>query len=266
MSADQAYRFYLDLGYEPYQAAAIVGGLQQESGRSLDPAALGDQGTAFGVAQWRGPRLDALRSFAAARGADPADLGTQLAFVDHELRTSESRAGEALRASRSAEDAARAFISYERPAGWSWENPAGGHGFENRLANAVALLGEAPAGPRMSNTPLPAPAPVPPNMPPPMKPGPSPISGMLMAMAPRAAAPAPAQEPEPQRQESAPAMPVQMPRRDFAVPDPRAVSTTPDPLPELQAPILLAQAAPGMMPTGRARAPALRSRGGSVVR
>jgi Phage tail lysozyme len=42
------------LGWKPHQAAAIVGGLMQESGASLDPNATGDKGTAHGIAQVRG--------------------------------------------------------------------------------------------------------------------------------------------------------------------------------------------------------------------
>ena len=59
-------------GYESHQIAGVIGNLVQESG--LRPTgAVGDNGTAHGVAQWRLDRLDGLREFAAHRGSDWTD-------------------------------------------------------------------------------------------------------------------------------------------------------------------------------------------------
>lgn len=139
--ANQAYDAFIEFGYTPAQAAGIVGNLVQESGVSPN-GAVGDNGTAFGLAQWRGERFEALKRFAAERGTEWTDFQTQLAFIDHELRTSESAAGQRLRAAASVEDAAAAFIGFERPQGWTSANPRGGHGWGNRLAAAQTIAGD----------------------------------------------------------------------------------------------------------------------------
>lgn len=133
-------RRLLELNYTPAQIAGIIGNLQQESGRNLDPNVVGDKGTAFGIAQWRGPRYEGLQSFAQQRGVDWRDPSLQADYIHHELNTTERRAGDLLRGAKTPEEAARAFIGFERPAGFTWDNPTGGHGWDNRLKNAYALL------------------------------------------------------------------------------------------------------------------------------
>jgi hypothetical protein len=73
-----------DLGYGPAQIAGIIGNLQHES--SLDPNAVGDNGTSFGLAQWHSDRWDALKNFAAKNGSDPSDVSTQVNFLHNELQ------------------------------------------------------------------------------------------------------------------------------------------------------------------------------------
>lgn len=143
--AEQAVQFFISQGYSPVHAAALVGRLQQESGPGLDVNASGDHGTAYGIAQWREARQDGLRRFAAANGADPADFQTQLAYVHHELQGPESRAGQMLRSATTLEDAAAAAMAYERPQGFTWENPRAGHGWDNTLSYARALSGGTPS-------------------------------------------------------------------------------------------------------------------------
>ncbi len=105
-----------ELGITREQAAGIVGNLAVESGASLDPTAIGDNGNARGIAQWNGPRKRALEAFAAQQGRSPDDFRLQLQFMVHELRTSESGALSALRGTNSAADAALVFSQrYERP-------------------------------------------------------------------------------------------------------------------------------------------------------
>lgn len=100
------YGKLLELGYEPHVAAGLVGNVMQESGPRIATDAVGDNGNAFGMAQWNGPRRHEYLAFAQARGASPSDLDTQIAFLHHELTTSEAAAGAAIRAARTAEDAA----------------------------------------------------------------------------------------------------------------------------------------------------------------
>lgn len=136
----QALGFFMSRGYTKEQAAGIVGNLIAES--DLRPSgAVGDNGTAFGIAQWRGERLTRLKRFAASQGKDWQDYGTQLAFVDMELQNHETSAYKALKNAKTVDEATAAFIGYERPAGWSTGNPRGGHNYRGRLANAAAMAG-----------------------------------------------------------------------------------------------------------------------------
>jgi hypothetical protein len=143
-AAGQAMDFFTGKGYSREQAAGIVGNLIQESG--LDPTTVHDKGTGLGIAGHRLERLDAMKAFAAARGKPVTDFQTQLEFIDQELNTTEKAAGTALRAARTPEEAARAFISFERPQGFTPANPEAGHGYANRVANATGLVGGTGAG------------------------------------------------------------------------------------------------------------------------
>lgn len=101
------YGKLLSKGYTPEQAAGLVGNLIQESGPRLNTGAVGDGGNSVGMGQWNGPRMRALQAFARAEGRDWQDLDLQIDFLDHELRTTEKAAGDAIRATTSASEAAR---------------------------------------------------------------------------------------------------------------------------------------------------------------
>jgi hypothetical protein len=142
MAADKtayAMQWLQKKGYLPHQAAAMVGHGVQESGLRTD--AVGDNGTAKGIFQWRGDRLAGLHSFAKAAGQDPNNIDTQLGYMDHELNTTEKRAGDALRASTDVRGATRAGMMFERPAGYTSANPEAGHGWANRFGEASRLAG-----------------------------------------------------------------------------------------------------------------------------
>lgn len=60
-NASSAFNYFTSQGYTPEQASGIVGNLMAESGSRLDPTAFNTAGGgngAFGIAQWRGPRLE----------------------------------------------------------------------------------------------------------------------------------------------------------------------------------------------------------------
>jgi len=87
-----AYNFFISKGLQPYQAAAIVGNLMQES--SVDPHSYQyGGGPGRGIAQWSaGGRWDTTPNdnmtwFANSRGIDKWSLGAQLDFVWYELTT-----------------------------------------------------------------------------------------------------------------------------------------------------------------------------------
>lgn len=108
-------QFFMGAGWTKEQAAGIVANLRQESG--LNPNASGDNGQAFGIAQWHPDRQ---ANFAKWAGHDihTASLDEQMRFVQHELTQGAERlAGDALRATVSADLAAEVVSSqYERPA------------------------------------------------------------------------------------------------------------------------------------------------------
>ncbi|WP_159585914.1 phage tail tip lysozyme [Chelativorans xinjiangense] len=139
--AAAAMAFYESRGYSKVQAAGIVGNLIAES--NLRPSgAVGDGGTAFGIAQWRGERLNRLKRYAASNNLDWQDFETQLAFVDVELQSQETAAFRALKDAKTVDEATAAFIGYERPAGWTSKNPRGGHNYSGRLNFAARAAGQ----------------------------------------------------------------------------------------------------------------------------
>jgi hypothetical protein len=145
----QARAFFLAKGYSPHQAAGIIGNLQQESSFAEDVIAgarSGDKGTAFGIGQWREGRQANFRAFANRMGKPATDFEAQLAFVDHELQTSESDVLKRLKAATTVDEATAAFIGYERPRGYSLANPRGGDAYDRRLKYAEAALGGAAEG------------------------------------------------------------------------------------------------------------------------
>jgi len=107
------------LGLAPHQAAGVVGNLVNESGQDLNPwGPTGDNGTAWGTAQWRNERLDGLKRHAAANGMDYRSMEAQQAWMRQELDSTESKAYKALQAATTPEEAAHAFDSlYERSDG-----------------------------------------------------------------------------------------------------------------------------------------------------
>jgi hypothetical protein len=102
------------LGLAPHQAAGIVGNLVHESGQDLNPwGPTGDNGTAWGTAQWRGDRLNALK-----QRPDYQTVEGQQAFMRQELDGSENKAYRALQAAKTPEEAAHAWDAlYERSDG-----------------------------------------------------------------------------------------------------------------------------------------------------
>lgn len=136
-AAKQAAQFFVGKGYTPEQASGIVGNLIHESG--MNPTAMGDAGTSGGLAQFHNERLTNLKAYAASQGKSAGDFQTQLEFIDRELHGPEAATLAKLQGARTPEDAAAAFINYERPQGYSPDNPAGGLGYQNRqrLARSV---------------------------------------------------------------------------------------------------------------------------------
>lgn len=100
------------LGLTTAQAAGAAGNLYVESG--FDSQALGDQGKAYGLAQWRDARRANLKEHI---GKEPSNLDQQLEFIAHELSTTEKGALKDLKKQHTVKDSAMSFAKkYERPA------------------------------------------------------------------------------------------------------------------------------------------------------
>jgi hypothetical protein len=130
-NAKKAIDFFKQRGWSAEQAAAIVGNLQAESGRDLNPGAVGDGGKAMGIAQWHPDRRKNFEKFF-GKPFSESNFEEQLAFVDWELHNTEKRAGNALREAKSGAEAASIVDSlYERSSGIHRQQ---------RISNTSALL------------------------------------------------------------------------------------------------------------------------------
>ena len=129
-------------GFSPVAAAGVTGGLYQESG--FDPGygftrPGGDNGTAHGIAQWRLDRAEGLKKFAAANGKPPTDLDTQVDYLVSEMKGGDQGAQRAyaiLQQAKTPEEATTAMMHFFRPAGYTPNNPQGGHGYQQRVQYA----------------------------------------------------------------------------------------------------------------------------------
>lgn len=110
----RAMDFFKSKGFSDVQAAAIVGNLMWESGLNENEHT-GDGGKAFGIAQWHPDRKANLVKF--ANGKPINDLDLQLAFVEHELRTSYGKAYNIIKSASDIDTASRAFSHIYEGAG-----------------------------------------------------------------------------------------------------------------------------------------------------
>lgn len=98
-------------GFPPAAAAGMAGSMTGESGRNLDPYALNPTSGATGMAQWLGPRKDALLG-----RPDPYSRETQTGYLFDELRGPERATADRLMGERDPARAARTFTTgFERP-------------------------------------------------------------------------------------------------------------------------------------------------------
>lgn len=141
--ANRVIQFFTGLGWSTEQAAGIAANLSVESG--FDPAAVGDGGKAYGVAQWHPDRQ---ANFEKWSGKDirQSTLEDQLKFVHHELTEgAEVAAGKLLKASNSSQDAGEVVSRYyERP---GKDEPTRAREAENRGRIAAGLTYEQPPKP-----------------------------------------------------------------------------------------------------------------------
>jgi len=125
------FSYFKSQGWTDAQAGGIMGNLSWES--RLNPNAIGDGGSAYGIGQWHPDRQAQFRN---VMGVDirSSTIGQQYAFVNWELNNTEKSAGNLLRSQTTLGGATRVIMS-------KYERPANGSSFTGRLkAGGDALL------------------------------------------------------------------------------------------------------------------------------
>lgn len=127
----KAVEFFVNKGLSTYAAAGIVGNLMVESG--LKTNIKGDNGLAFGIAQWHPDRQKGLQSLAKSKGTNITDFNTQLEYIWQELNDPYySKALNGLLSAKNVKEATIAFMKhYEKP---------GKPNLENRIKEAKLSL------------------------------------------------------------------------------------------------------------------------------
>ena len=112
-----AFNYLMTKGkFSPIVSAAIAGNLYHES-TGIDPTNdKGDNGSAFGIAQWRLDRQDNLRAFAKEQNKPVTDLTVQLDFLIKELNDYPIYGLRQLKSAKNLKDATQIFMNkFERP-------------------------------------------------------------------------------------------------------------------------------------------------------
>lgn len=135
--SDQAVRFFMDKGLSKLAAAALAGGLMQESG--LRSNAVNPTSGAEGIAQWNGSRKQAMIA-AGARNS----FEKQLEFMWKELMTTESEALAALKSAKTLNQALLAAAKFERFDGY--QQIGSGTEWGDRIGYTKGILGGASLG------------------------------------------------------------------------------------------------------------------------
>ncbi len=137
-------------------AAGLAGGFGHETAGTYSAAIPGDNGTSLGYAQWHDTspgvgRKSNLAAYARKYGKSPTDPDVQRQYPLVEMGlagdpsdpgySTERKAGQALIAAKTPQEATAAALMYERPKGWAPDHPERASGYASRLAYASALMG-----------------------------------------------------------------------------------------------------------------------------
>lgn len=132
-------------------ATGILGNLSVESG-SFDPNVIagkrkGDGGKATGLAQWHPNRWEPLTEWSKSQGMDPYTWQAQAAMIVHEMvNGTEKEAWRRLEKATSVQEAADAFLAFERPSGFKSNDPTGSSHYASRQEEANFYAGAMPDG------------------------------------------------------------------------------------------------------------------------
>lgn len=138
-NAQQLYDYLTSQGLSPAGAAGVVGNAMDES--SVNPTITNGIG-AYGIAQWLGGRLTALRSYGQANGGRSDTVYVQERFLADEMKTQYPSLWQSLATSTDPRAAALAVMQqYERPGDGS--GPAREAFAVQAFQNAGAIPGAA---------------------------------------------------------------------------------------------------------------------------
>lgn len=133
MNEQQIIQYYISKGYSKAQAIGIVSHLKEES--QFNPSAVGDDGDAYGIAQWHPDRQQRFKKWA-GKDMKGSSIREQLDFVDYELKNHEKGAYKQLQQAKTVKDSLKAFASYERFAGYK---DMGSPSFQKRINHANTI-------------------------------------------------------------------------------------------------------------------------------
>ncbi|RVD15560.1 phage tail tip lysozyme, partial [Mesorhizobium sp. M4B.F.Ca.ET.017.02.2.1] len=155
LSGNDVYNGFMDTVKSkvtnPYGLAAVAATANAESrfspknafGSWSDPSESGQAGTAGGILSWRGPRFEAMRTFAGSNGGDANAPSPQLQ-AQYFLQEDPSLV-DALNAAKSPEEAQRLmnnawkFAGYDRPGGEAARRISMANSFASRFADAAPV-------------------------------------------------------------------------------------------------------------------------------
>ena len=131
------YNHLISQGADPNTALMLTGAAASES--SFNPTAPHDYDkngvpAGYGMFGHQGPRLDAMRT---ATGAEKPNWKQQATFALTEAQ--DPRYRDMLANAKTPEDLARVQMHFERPKGYTPENPEAGHNYAGRVAHIAAF-------------------------------------------------------------------------------------------------------------------------------
>lgn len=136
-NAEKVMNFLLDNGFPVPAASGMMGNFSVES--RFDPTIVNPSSGAFGLAQWLGSRLTALKSYG---GSEYNTLEVQVQFLMHELETTEKASNVVKKETDAAQAAVTWEIKFER---------SGGAAIGPRSNRAVKIFNEWQKNKALSN-------------------------------------------------------------------------------------------------------------------
>lgn len=129
VAPQQLYSYLRSIGANGNEALFVTGSGASES--NLNPNAVHDNGVGYGMFGHNGSRLMAMKDFAQRTGGNLSDWRTQAAFTLQELRSRPE--GQAVANATSTDQLAHAQMYFERPQGFTAQDPTAGLNYLGRL-------------------------------------------------------------------------------------------------------------------------------------